>query len=256
MAAGGVFDKVERLGSILGVWAHPDDETFMVGGLMAAAAKNGQMVACLTATRGELGVQDDRRWPAGTLAVTRERELDKALSILGVIEHHWLDYQDGRCSAVDPAEAVDRVLAFIEKYQPDTVITFPPDGGTGHPDHITVSNWARAAAARRSKPPKVYFAANLLGVYNRYLAELDRRLNIFFNLEKPCPVPEADCDFVFELTPELCELKFRALAAMPSQTERMIKTAGEEKLRRIIECECLVDADKPREWGRLKSASA
>src|SRR5918998_1048475 len=57
--AGGVAE----LGTILGIWAHPDDEAYLSGGLMAMARDNGSRVVCVTATRGELGTPDPAAWP-------------------------------------------------------------------------------------------------------------------------------------------------------------------------------------------------
>ena len=67
-------------------------------------------VVCITATRGELGSPDEERWPSGApLAAVRTAELRSALAILGVTEHHWLDYPDGGCADVDQDEAVRRI---------------------------------------------------------------------------------------------------------------------------------------------------
>ena len=124
------------LGSILSVWAHPDDETWLCAGLMARAVAAGDRVVCVTATRGELGSPDEERWPSGApLAAVRTAEMQRALAILGVTEHHWLDYPDGGCADVDQDEAVRRVTALMAEMQPDTVLTFGPDGMTGHDDH-------------------------------------------------------------------------------------------------------------------------
>src|SRR5207245_1015642 len=93
------------LGSILGIWAHPDDETFFSGGVMAHAVRMGRRVVCVTATRGEsstLGANDS----PDELATRREDELERSLSALGVTEHHWLDYEDGGLSRVPRNEAV------------------------------------------------------------------------------------------------------------------------------------------------------
>lgn len=123
-------------GTVLGIWAHPDDETYLCGGLMARAARAGDRVVCVTATRGELGSPDEARWPSGSaLAEVRTAEMEAALEILGVHEHQWLDYPDGGCADVDQEEAVRRVAEIIEQVRPDTVLTFGPDGMTGHPDH-------------------------------------------------------------------------------------------------------------------------
>ncbi len=95
------------LGTILGVWAHPDDETYLCGGLMARAVRAGDRVVCVTATRGELGSPDEERWPSGPeLAAVRTAEMETALAYLGVTEHHWLDYPDGGCGDVDQNDAL------------------------------------------------------------------------------------------------------------------------------------------------------
>ena len=94
-------DDVAELGTILGIWAHPDDEAYLSGGLMALARDNGQRVVCVTATRGERGTPDPVAWPPDRLAAERTQELAQCLSVLGVHEHHWLDYRDGECAGAD-----------------------------------------------------------------------------------------------------------------------------------------------------------
>ena len=94
--------EVAELGTILGVWAHPDDEAYLSGGLMAMARDAGSRVVCVTATRGELGTPDPVMWPPERLAAERTGELARSLEILGVTEHHWLGYADGgvrRCAS-------------------------------------------------------------------------------------------------------------------------------------------------------------
>ena len=79
-----------------------------------------------------------------------------SLAILGVTEHHWLDYYDGTCDQVPREEGVARIRAFIDDVRPATVLTFGPEGMTGHADHKSVSAWtteAVADAARRVRTP-------------------------------------------------------------------------------------------------------
>src|SRR4029079_5500641 len=87
--------NVAELGTILGIWAHPDDEAYLSAGLMALACDNGQRVVCVTATRGESGTPDPVAWPPDRLAAERTREMARCLDVLGVREHHWLPYRDG-----------------------------------------------------------------------------------------------------------------------------------------------------------------
>src|SRR3712207_348704 len=119
-----------RLGTTLLVWAHPDDETYLSGGVSAALADQGVRVVAVTATRGEAGgpgTTDDER---AQTALNRTRELEAALRILGVREHVWLGYEDGGCEAADPEPAVARLAELCEEVAPETVLTFGPDGFT------------------------------------------------------------------------------------------------------------------------------
>lgn len=216
-------DDIKQLGTILTVWAHPDDETFLAGGLMATAVRNGQPVICVTATHGEAGSQDHEKWPPEALGEVRTRELANALGILGIPRHHWLDYPDGSCDKISTKEAVSRVKAFIERYRPDTILTFGPDGLTGHPDHATVSAWVSAAVAELDEKPVVYQAVHTLEQYDKYLKEIDQKLNVFFNIDKPPLKKPKECDICYELPKSIQNLKYEAFASMPSQMENMLK---------------------------------
>lgn len=244
-------DDVRQLGTILGIWAHPDDESFMMAGLMAMARDNGQTVACVTATKGEKGAQDKTQWQH--LGELRAAELEAALDILGVKEHHWLGYIDGECYKISDEEAIDTLQQFMTAYAPDTIITFAPDGSTGHPDHMAVSRWARLAAERAAPRARVLFAVDTVEEYEAYLRELDEKFNIYFNVDAPSPVPKQKCDIVLCLTPEIAARKFDALAAMPSQTKGMLNTIGKETFQQIVDCEAFVDCRCDHQWATPKT---
>lgn len=218
-----VSTDVSRLGTILSVWAHPDDESFLAAGVLAAAVKNGQQVICVTATRGEKGMQDESRWPAARLGDIRERELKAALQELGITRHHWLYYSDGECAQAPSEEATQKIVTLAEQYQPDSILTFDPEGLTGHPDHQAVSQWVDIAVTRVQKKPAVYHAVYNPEQYERYLRPLSNRLDIFFAIDKPPLVPADKCAIALELTDELLSQKWRALEVMPSQMERLLK---------------------------------
>ena len=74
------------------------------------AARAGSRVVCVTATRGELGSADVEQWPLATLADVRTLEMAASLDILGVREHHWLDYPDGACPQIPESDAVGRLV--------------------------------------------------------------------------------------------------------------------------------------------------
>ncbi|CAN5646741.1 hypothetical protein BH23PAT1_BH23PAT1_3540 [soil metagenome] len=240
--------QVKRLGTIMGIWAHPDDESFAMAGLMATAAQNNQTVVCITATKGESGVQNGQKMPARQLGKIRQKELKNALQILGVKHHHWLEYPDGGCHMVSDEEAADRLRNLIEKYKPDTVITFPPDGITGHLDHVAVSRWTGQALAGMPAV-SIYYVVETRQQYDSFTSLLDQKFNVFFNIDEPTLIPEEDCDVIFELSSELAELKSDALAKMPSQFSGIINEVGLESLKRSMRKEAFVRADKPLKWG-------
>jgi LmbE family N-acetylglucosaminyl deacetylase len=215
-------EDIKKLGNILGVWAHPDDEVFSMGAIMATAIRNDQKVVCVTATRGEAGVQDETRWPSSQLAQIRTEELEHAYEILGVTEHFWLDYPDGGCMDVNQNEAIQRVVSLIEIYKPDSILTFGPEGMTGHPDHQTVSAWASLANEKAGSNAKIYHATNTKEQYDS-LKDADEQFSIFFNIEQPPITNKTECDICFCPNDKILGTKIAALKAMPSQTEGLLK---------------------------------
>ncbi len=140
--------KISDLGTVLGLWAHPDDEAYGTAGIMAAAVDAGQRVVVVTATYGEQGFPaSDARSLAERKAI-RSAELIDCLRILGVTEHRYLDYPDGGCKDLPDEAGAAALGAVIAEVRPDTILTFGPDGGTGHPDHIAVCRWATLAVGR------------------------------------------------------------------------------------------------------------
>src|SRR6188472_1129996 len=101
--------------TLLGVWAHPDDEAYLSAGLMAQVRRAGGRVAVVTASRGELGTPDPDEWPPERLAAVRERELLDSLAVVGVREHRWLGYSDGELHTIADAVAVARILRIMRR---------------------------------------------------------------------------------------------------------------------------------------------
>ena len=222
---------VAALGTILGVWAHPDDEAYLSAALMALAVRAGSRVVCVTATRGEAGSQDEVRWPPETMAQVREEELKRTLDVLGVTEHHWLDYIDGTCHEVDEDEATAKVAAIIDEVQPDSVLCFGPDGQTGHPDHIATHRWAtRAFHERVEGGAKLFYATTSPEWAERFVPILEP-YNVFAP-GTPAITPREEMGIDLTLRdPELIELKMRALQAQVSQTEGLIAAFGADNYK-------------------------
>ena len=218
---------MSALGSILSVWAHPDDETYLSGGLMARAIDDGDRVVCVTATRGEAGSLDEVRWPPETLATVREAELIAALGALGVTEHEWLDYPDGGCDAIPLEEAVIKLEAIFDEVQPDTVLTFGPDGMTGHPDHKAISAWTTAAFERSAKPGASLYYATVTPEWMETIAPKLEPYDVFF-AGQPSVTPAEELGIDMTLGPELLERKLRAVVIQVSQSEPLIAAVGQE----------------------------
>jgi LmbE family N-acetylglucosaminyl deacetylase len=231
---------VPDLGTILSVWAHPDDESYGCAGLMAAAVRAGRRVVCVTATRGERGSTDEQRWPPGPeLAEIRTKELAACLAEIGVTEHIWLDYPDGGCADVDPAEAVARIRAIAEDVQPDTVLTFGPDGGTFHPDHMTVSDWTTAAVA--GLPAALHYASVTPGWQDRITQFVDPSMVMMADREPLThPIDTLSIHVVFD--GDLLETKFRAMLCQQSQVGPLLALMGEDRYREMLAEESFRDA--------------
>jgi LmbE family N-acetylglucosaminyl deacetylase len=224
---------MDPLGTMLGVWAHPDDETYVTGGTMARATRAGSRVVCVTATRGEEGSWDEERWPTPQMGKIREAELMESLRVLGVTEHHWLDYYDGTCESVPKDEAVAKVLAIFEEVGPDSVFTFGPDGMTDHPDHKAVCAWTTEAFEKAAKPgAKLYYATQT----PEWAAEFVPRMNKFdvFAPGSPPITPREELAIDFALPPGLLELKLEAISAQVSQVEGMLTAFGEDFFREAM----------------------
>ncbi|HYN34855.1 MAG TPA: PIG-L family deacetylase [Ilumatobacteraceae bacterium] len=131
--------------TVLGVWAHPDDEAYLSATLMHRVRAAGGRVVVVTATLGGAGL--DSMIPEDAKAV-RHRELKAALAAVDVHEHHVLGHADGGCTDVALSEGADQIEDLIREVRPDVIITFGPDGITGHLDHVAVSRWTITAWQR------------------------------------------------------------------------------------------------------------
>jgi LmbE family N-acetylglucosaminyl deacetylase len=220
------------LGTVLSVWAHPDDESYCCAGLMAAAVQAGGRVVCVTATRGELGSTDPDRWPAGQqLAEIRTKELAACLAEIGVTEHIWLDYPDGGCDQINDAEAAARLREIVDSVRPDTVLTFGPDGATFHPDHIAVCRWTTAAVA--GTHAKLHYTAATPEWFAFVSRFVDPALVMMADRE-PATVQIADCSIHVVHTGELLEMKYRAMLRQESQIGPMIAAMGADNFRTLL----------------------
>jgi len=175
------------------------------------------------------------------LGQVRQHELAAALNIIGVTEHYWLDYRDGDCQNVATDEACKRLRKIFDMVHPDTVLTFGPDGLTGHADHTAVGNWARAVAAGVNPRPLLYEVVESKERYTAVGKQCNELLNMYFNTDEPYMLPEAAMDICFPLPPGLLDKKIASLRAHSSQTEKLMACLENGTITRAIASpECFV----------------
>ena len=126
---------------IVAVFAHPDDER-VIGPLLSRLAREGRETHLVIATDGAKGVTDFARIPAGPrLAAARTKEATCAANRLGVRQLHIIGLPDGGLASFEVLGKLRPALvAIIDSLRPAAIITFGPEGGTGHPDHRLVGD--------------------------------------------------------------------------------------------------------------------
>ena len=152
------MNKSDGQHSLLAIFAHPDDEAFGTGGLLALNASRGSQTVLVTATRGEVGeISDPTLASQENLGQVREQELRNAAKILDLSELVILDYRDSgmvgtednqhpqALAQADADEVIGQLVGVIRRLKPDVVLTFDENGGYGHPDHIAIHDHAVAA---------------------------------------------------------------------------------------------------------------
>jgi len=138
---------------IMGVFAHPDDETFSMAGAFRRYHNQGVRTALVCATRGEAGEISDPGLVTGqNLGQIREQELREACRIMGVDDLSFLNYRDGTLHDANPAEATGRLVRQIRRLRPQVIVTFAANGGYGHPDHMAIHRLTVAAFQQAADP--------------------------------------------------------------------------------------------------------
>ncbi|WP_248926254.1 PIG-L deacetylase family protein [Paenibacillus hamazuiensis] len=150
------------------LFAHPDDETFLCSCLIRKLADAQVPVSLLLATKGDAGYKNgyvkDLNLTREQLGAIRVREMEEAARILGIPQEavQFLDFPDGQLQEADPDEFLRQVTAFLQRHEPQVVVTFPPDGGNGHRDHIAISQVTTKAVLGGGGPSvqKLYYCSS------------------------------------------------------------------------------------------------
>jgi LmbE family N-acetylglucosaminyl deacetylase len=146
----------------LAIIAHPDDESFLLAGTSLKLKEEGKVVDIICATRGEKGADRlGRSLSLVEMAKIRSSELFSACGILGCKCTKFFDYPDGALDQVNFEELTEILKEQIEKCQPELILTFGPEGVTGHKDHIAIGKAAIEAAKRSTHKPKELWLASI-----------------------------------------------------------------------------------------------
>ncbi len=140
-------------GSLLAIFAHPDDESYRAGGTLALLSQQGVEVRVICATGGAWGLP---RLPRKEAIKIRKEELRCACRALSIHPPFFMNYQDGSLSQVPEGKAISHLTGIIRSLQPDALLTWPPHGISGHIDHQMISDWTRKSFLQAANPRYQY----------------------------------------------------------------------------------------------------
>lgn len=227
-------DNLGSSGStVLAVFSHPDDESLLAGGLLAALASQGARVVVASATAGEHGTEDPESWPPAELAELRRAEFRSAADALGCDSAFSLGVVDGTCHRIDDRIGARLIGRVVDEVRPDIVLTFDEDGVTGHEDHKAVGRWTRSAMATQVDVPVLTTVATT--AWTAPCIEALRSVGAFFP-----GYPDQSSrieDAVVELDETLVDIKLSALECHASQMPRVAAALGPERWRQLAAVE-------------------
>jgi len=208
----------EQKRGLLLVMAHPDDESMGTGGLVLRHTRAGIPTHLICATYGEAGWTGK---PAGAkqedLPEIRARELEEAAAALALSGVELWDYPDGGVLAADHPQISQRITEQIGKLRPRAVVSWGPDGGYGHPDHIWIGACTDAAivAMEEAERPALYHLA-----VDQPLAEFyAEAMRLGAGDGGLALQPQENVDIVVELNADEVMMKLRAIDCHQSQLE-------------------------------------
>lgn len=227
--------------TLLVVHAHPDDEVFSTGGLLAKHAAAGDRTIVVYCTNGEAGeILDESLDPEEArprLGEIRRQEVQEAAGLLGVSEIRFLGYRDSGMRDTDEnklpdafmnaplEEASGRLLDIIRETLPQVVVTYDEEGGYGHPDHI-MANRITVEAFQRAREEglpvqRLFYPARSREDFRRWVEGL-RELGLEipwvrgdFNFDE-YGVPESELSAIVDIS-DFAPLKKQALAVHRTQ---------------------------------------
>lgn len=216
---------------LLGIWAHPDDEAYLSAGLMADVIDAGGEVTIIAITDGEAGfpAEDDR--PAPVRAELRRTELAYAMATIGVEQIRHLGVPDGAVADCEPEPIVAQLAAAIAEIRPDAIVTFGPDGITGHEDHVATYRLVTEAWLTCNQG-QLWYAAKTEAWLDEW-RELHDRFGVWMS-DEPTGVADHAVELVVDLDGMALARKRQVMKGHSSQTEGLAAAFGEENYQAWI----------------------
>lgn len=203
--------------NFLGVFAHPDDESFGPSGLISFLAKNNQFYLAVV-TNGQAGKNYLNK--NQSIALIRKKEVKKSAQILGVKKIFFLNYKDGYLSNKLYHQVSKKVNQIIEKFQIEYLITYEPLGVSGHIDHIFVSMISSYIAEKNKQIKNLFYYC---------LSQQQRNLIKDYFIYFPPGYKKNEIDYYFDFLPFIKQ-KINAIKTHQSQKKDL-----EEVLKNLKE---------------------
>ncbi|MBO0841245.1 MAG: N-acetyl-1-D-myo-inositol-2-amino-2-deoxy-alpha-D-glucopyranoside deacetylase [Sciscionella sp.] len=250
------------------VHAHPDDETLATGGTIARYAALGVSVTVVTCTLGEEGeiippaLARLRAAEADQLGGYRVGELRAACAALGVTEHRFLGgigrWRDSGMVGTDAnahpralvagdlAEQVDALAEILDEVRPQVVISYGPDGGYGHPDHIRAHRITVDAARENPDVARVFYAVDARADIERGRVELSTVDGLPYTVPAPGQLPAVADDVITTRVDIAAHVDAKLAAMRAHATQISVWTDGERRAyalsngigRPVLDVEC------------------
>ncbi len=204
---------------VLGIIAHPDDESFLFAGSSLRFWNEGKRVGVICATKGEKGADRlNRNLTKKQMAVERVVELKKACRIMKVSYLDFYNYPDGQLDQADFSKLITRLKKEIEKFQPKIVLTFGPEGVSGHRDHIAIGKATLDACKQaRMKPEQIWLASMPRSLIKEFNEHLNKRKVHHSHFDKKSLKGVADNKLLVIPTGKYKGAKLKAIQAHKSQ---------------------------------------
>lgn len=199
------------MSTIVGVFAHPDDEAFGPGGTLAKMAKDNDVyiVCCTDGNHQEKGLKD-----------IRDKELLASAQVLGIKQVIFLNFEDGKLCNANYHQLADEIKKVLDKLKPETIITFHANGVSGHIDHIVVTSVVNFLF------PKLKYIKKIMYFCMR---DVERKIIPNYFVYMPDGIPRQQTDEIVDVS-DVWKIKNAAMQKHRSQIKDLVMVTAMQAL--------------------------